>query len=194
MTCAAILLGTLTAFAGEPAGRYAVVGSNPGGGARYQGTVTVEPTGETFRVTWDIGGQTFVGTGIGTNRGIAVSYRSGNQTGLAIYPKGNDWKASGPIPAAALSAAKSGPGVEPSPTRKASGADDIAAFKRKPNGVETLTSRSARAVSDRGVALLSNRHCRGAHPAIQPPGRRVSYFCAFIQASTCWSACALSMP
>ena len=93
VTCAAILLGTLTAFAGEPAGRYSVVGSNPGGGARYQGTVTVEPTGETFRVTWDIGGQTFVGTGIGTNRGIAVSYRSGNQTGLAIYaPKGNDWE------------------------------------------------------------------------------------------------------
>ena len=79
----------------EPAGSsYSVVGSNPGGGgARYQGTVTVEPTGETFRVTWDIGGQTFVGTGIGTNRGIAVSYRSGNQTGLAIYaPKGNDWE------------------------------------------------------------------------------------------------------
>ena len=110
-TCAAILFGTLTAFAGEPAGRYSVVGSNPGGGARYQGTVTVEPTGETFRVTWDIGGQTFVGTGIGTNRGIAVSYRSGNQTGLAIYaPREAIGKASGPIPTVARSAAKSGRG------------------------------------------------------------------------------------
>jgi hypothetical protein len=36
------------------------------------------------RVTWDIGGQTFVGTGIGSEKGLAVSYRSGNQTGLAI--------------------------------------------------------------------------------------------------------------
>jgi len=93
VTFSAIIFGTLTAFAGEPAGSYSVVGSNPGGGARYQGVVTVEPTGETFRVTWDIGGQTFVGTGIGTNRGIAVSYRSGNQTGLAIYaPQGNNWE------------------------------------------------------------------------------------------------------
>jgi len=91
--CAAIILSTLTAFAGEPAGRYAVEGSNPGGGARYTGTVTVEPTGDTFRVTWDVGGQTFVGTGIGTSEGLAVSYRSGSNTGLAIYsPKGNNWE------------------------------------------------------------------------------------------------------
>ena len=93
VTCAAILFVTLTASAGEPAGRYAVEGSNPGGGARYQGVVTVERTDDTFRVTWDIGGQTFVGTGIGSDRGLAVSYRSGNQTGLALYsPKGNDWE------------------------------------------------------------------------------------------------------
>ncbi len=52
---------------------------------QYTGTVTVERTGETFRVTWDIGSQTFVGTGIGSDKGLAVSYRSGNQTGLAIY-------------------------------------------------------------------------------------------------------------
>jgi hypothetical protein len=93
VTCLAILLGTLTAFAGDPAGRYGVVGSNPEGGSRYQGTVTVERTGDTYRVTWDIGSSTFVGTGIGTDKGIAVSYRSGNQTGLAIYsPRGADWE------------------------------------------------------------------------------------------------------
>ena len=46
------------AFAGDPAGTYNVVGSNPGGRGRYSGTVTVERTGDTFRVTWDIGNQT----------------------------------------------------------------------------------------------------------------------------------------
>jgi hypothetical protein len=91
---AAILLASVSAYAADPAGSYSVVGSNPGNpNARYQGVVTVEPTGETFRVTWDIGGQTFVGTGIGTDKGIAVTYRSGNQTGLAIYgPKGTGWE------------------------------------------------------------------------------------------------------
>jgi hypothetical protein len=82
-----------TAFAGDPAGKYNLVGSNPGGKGRYSGTVEVEKTGDTFRVTWDIGGQTFVGTGIGSDKGFAVTYRSGNQTGLAIYgAKGNDWE------------------------------------------------------------------------------------------------------
>ena len=59
----------------------------------YSGTVTVERTGETFRVTWDIGNQTYVGTGIGSEKGIAVTYRSGNQTGLAIYgANGDNWE------------------------------------------------------------------------------------------------------
>jgi hypothetical protein len=81
------------AFAGDPAGRYSVIGSNPGNKGGYAGTVTVERTGETFRVTWDIGSQTFVGTGIGSNKGFAVSYRSGNQTGLAIYAaKDDNWE------------------------------------------------------------------------------------------------------
>lgn len=89
---AVALSGTL-AFAGDPAGRYNVVGSNPGGNGRYSGTVIVERTGDTFRVTWDIGNQTFVGTGIGNDEGLAVSYRSGNQTGIAMYgSKGNNWE------------------------------------------------------------------------------------------------------
>ena len=89
----ALVLSSTLAFAGDPVGRYSVVGSNPGNKGRYSGTVTVERTGETFRVTWDIGSQTFVGTGIGSDKGFAVSYRSGNQTGLAIYgAKGDNWE------------------------------------------------------------------------------------------------------
>ena len=91
--CVALVMSTLAAFGGEPAGAYSVIGSNPGGGSRYSGTVVVEKTGQTYRVTWVIGGETYVGTGIGSSEGLAVSYRSGNQSGLAIYSaKGNDWE------------------------------------------------------------------------------------------------------
>jgi hypothetical protein len=44
-------------------------------------------------VPWDIGNQRYVGTGIGNAKGFAVSHRSGNLTGLAIYgAKGDDWE------------------------------------------------------------------------------------------------------
>jgi hypothetical protein len=90
---AALVLSSTLALAGDPVGRYSVVGTNPGNKARYSGTVRVERTGETFRVTWDIGSQTFVGTGIGSEKGLAVTYRSGSQTGLAIYgANGNNWE------------------------------------------------------------------------------------------------------
>ena len=89
---AVLALSSTVAFAGDPVGRYGVVGTNPGNKTRYSGTVRVERTGDTFRVTWDIGSQTFVGTGIGSEKGLAVTYRSGNQTGLAIYgAKGDNW-------------------------------------------------------------------------------------------------------
>ena len=89
----ALVLSCTLAFAGDPVGRYSVAGSNPGGKGRYAGTVTVEKTGDTYRVTWDIGSQTFVGTGIGSEKGFAVTYRSGAQTGLAIYgATGNNWE------------------------------------------------------------------------------------------------------
>jgi hypothetical protein len=89
----ALVMSTTVAFAGDPVGRYNVVGSNPGGKGRYMGTVTVARTGDTFQVTWDIGNQSFIGTGIGNDKGLAVTYRSGNQTGLAIYgAKDNNWE------------------------------------------------------------------------------------------------------
>lgn len=91
--CAALVMSALVSFAGEPEGTYKVVGSNPGGGSRYTGTVVVEKTDQTYKVTWTIGGDTYVGTGIGSTEGLAVSYRSGNQSGLAIYgAKGDDWE------------------------------------------------------------------------------------------------------
>lgn len=89
---AAILLSVTAAFA-DPVGKYDVEGTNPGGGGRYSGTVSVERTGDTYRVVWVVGGTRYIGTGIGDKDFLAVSYRSGNETGLALYAASNDgWK------------------------------------------------------------------------------------------------------
>ena len=66
-------------------GQYRVQGSNPGGGAGYSGNVTVRKTGDTYQIVWQIEGTRYVGTGIGGPEGLAVTYRSGNDTGVAIY-------------------------------------------------------------------------------------------------------------
>jgi hypothetical protein len=53
----------------------------------------VQRTGETFRVVWDIAGTRYVGTGIGDHEFMAVSYRTGDSTGLALYSASKDgWK------------------------------------------------------------------------------------------------------
>ncbi len=91
LVAAAFLFSIATASA-DPVGKYDVEGKNPGGGSSYSGTVTVSRTGETYRVVWDVGGTKYIGTGIGNKDFIAVSYRSGNSTGLALYgAEGGDW-------------------------------------------------------------------------------------------------------
>lgn len=91
-TLAALALSCTLAFAADPVGKYDVEGSNPGGGSTYSGTVTVARTGDTYSVVWVIGGTRYVGTGIGDKNFIAVSYRTGNQSGLALYGEdGDDW-------------------------------------------------------------------------------------------------------
>jgi hypothetical protein len=89
---AAFLLSAATAFA-DPVGSYSVVGNNPGGSSEYRGTVTVEKTGQTYRVVWVVAGTRYIGTGIGNKDFIAVSYKAGNDTGLALYgAEGEDWQ------------------------------------------------------------------------------------------------------
>ena len=80
---AAVFLFAGAAIA-DPVGRYTVRGTNPNGTA-YSGTVRVTKTGDTYRVVWDVGNQTYTGTGIGNDDFIAVSYRAGNETGIALY-------------------------------------------------------------------------------------------------------------
>jgi hypothetical protein len=78
----------------DPVGRYAVRGTNPNGSS-YSGEVRVTRTGEsTYRVVWDIGRRSYFGTAIGNDEFIAVSYRTGNQTGIALYSRksGGRWE------------------------------------------------------------------------------------------------------
>ena len=90
-SAAIVLFLTSTAYA-DPAGQYTVQGTNPGNSGGYRGTVTVEPTGETFKVTWVVGGERYVGTGIGDKNFLAVSYTSGKFSGLALYgADGQGW-------------------------------------------------------------------------------------------------------
>ena len=91
---AAVVLASTVLAVADPVGSYNVKGANPSG-TSYSGTVKVERTGQTYRVTWDVGSQTYVGTGIGSKDFIAVSYRSGSQTGLALYSQDSDGKWSG---------------------------------------------------------------------------------------------------
>ena len=89
---AALLWSVATAFAADPVGSYDVQGTNPDG-SKYRGTVTVSQTGQTYRVIWQIGNQRYNGTAIGDKDFLAISYRSGNESGLALYgAEGDDWK------------------------------------------------------------------------------------------------------
>jgi hypothetical protein len=82
-----LLASTALALAAGPAGTYRVKGTNPGKpDSSYSGTVTVQRTGDTYRVKWEIGDATFTGTGIGNEKFLAVTYSGDDdQTGLALY-------------------------------------------------------------------------------------------------------------
>jgi len=85
-------LATGPAFAADPVGSYSVEGVSPGNSGTYTGTATVTRTGENFRVIWVIDGTRYIGTGIGNNDYLAVTYVSGRDTGLAIFGAvGQNW-------------------------------------------------------------------------------------------------------
>ena len=91
----ALLISSATAQALDPEGRYMVRGTYPGGG-NYSGTAVVERTGNSYRVTWTIGGQTFVGTGVATDgtENAFAAYRPGNQPAILVYqPRTTHWQA-----------------------------------------------------------------------------------------------------
>lgn len=92
--CAAVIffVGSAFAQAADPAGSYKIEGNNPDHGSDYSGTVEVTKTGDTYKIVWTIDGTKYIGTGIGDENFLAVSYKSGDHTGLALYgEKGSDW-------------------------------------------------------------------------------------------------------
>ena len=87
----ALVLSTSATLA-DPVGTYEMSGTNPGTGSKYSGTVMVQRTGDTFRVTVTTTGRRFVGIGIGKSDYLAVSYALGNNIGVAVYTETeNGW-------------------------------------------------------------------------------------------------------
>ena len=99
LATALIALAPLAASAG-PEGLYTAHGTGPGGGGAYSGTVAVQRTGQTYHVRWVVGGQEYVGTGLGASNvngtftmgpaspqdtAIAVSYVTNGSYGLTFY-------------------------------------------------------------------------------------------------------------
>ncbi|MGY2047970.1 hypothetical protein [Methylobacterium sp. JK268] len=80
----ALLVAASPAAALDISGRYQVKGATPDNSS-YTGTAEVTKTGETYRVTWSIGGTKYVGTGIGKDGFIAVAYKAGgSDTGICL--------------------------------------------------------------------------------------------------------------
>jgi hypothetical protein len=90
---ATLLMLSVSPVLADPVGKYDVEGTNPGNGQSYSGTVSVTKTGQTYKVVWVIGGTSYIGTAIGNEEFMAISYKAGgNNTGLALYaPKDDDW-------------------------------------------------------------------------------------------------------
>ena len=93
-SAAALLLSAATAFAADPVGSYSV--ERHQSGRRQRNIAALSPwkkTGQTYRVIWVVAGTRYVGTGIGNKDFLAVSYKAGNDTGLALYGSdGGNWK------------------------------------------------------------------------------------------------------
>ena len=76
-------------------GTYNVDGTDIAG-ARYQGTVQLQSTGqETWRVTWRIGGETTNGVGVLSNGVLAVGYTHARDIGAGAYVVNADGTLSG---------------------------------------------------------------------------------------------------
>jgi hypothetical protein len=80
----AIGLVTSGAYAADIAGEYAVVGQAPKTGKEYAGTVTITKTGDVYKVSWDIGGKGYVGTGILVDDVLSVAYTDEAKTWFGI--------------------------------------------------------------------------------------------------------------
>ena len=99
-----LILSPLQTIAG-PVGTYDVVGTDPGSGNQYHGTVSVIQNGEAYKVDWNVDGVNYVGTGLGAadvngtptigpasdrDTAIAISYVAEGSFGLTFYVEQNN--------------------------------------------------------------------------------------------------------
>jgi hypothetical protein len=89
LAAAVLCLAAVAPAWADPAGTYTVSGTNPDGTTKYQGTVTVTDTGDTFKVVWTIGDSTTTGTAIGNDDVLSIGYATGDNTGVALFTSKN---------------------------------------------------------------------------------------------------------
>ena len=82
---------SMTAGAASPSGDFNVTGTNPGGAGTYSGTVSVTPTGDTFRVVWHVGSDTVQGTGLWVDDKFCIGYQ-GNSVAVMTEQSDGSWK------------------------------------------------------------------------------------------------------
>ncbi len=68
-------------------GFYMVEGTNPGGAGTYFGKVVIQQTGAVYKLNWNVGGESYIGTGILTEDVLSVVYSdsTGNLFGVVAY-------------------------------------------------------------------------------------------------------------
>jgi hypothetical protein len=77
----------------DPSGTYKVSGINLDGTTKYDGSVTLTQTGDTFKVVWTFGDTTVTGTAIGNDDVLSVGYASGTNSGVALFTsKDGNWE------------------------------------------------------------------------------------------------------
>lgn len=83
----AVFLVATAAAAFAIEGTYDCKGTNPGGTGDYQGTVAIVKNGSTYNVTWNIGAQVYLGTGLLEGDSFSVGYADAKKSwfGVVVY-------------------------------------------------------------------------------------------------------------
>lgn len=66
-------------------GTYAITGTNAGNNAPYKGTLTIQKTGATYRLTWKTGNVSYNGIGLLDGSKLVVGWGFGNAFGVVRY-------------------------------------------------------------------------------------------------------------
>ncbi|MCK6586119.1 MAG: hypothetical protein HUU21_26645 [Polyangiaceae bacterium] len=79
--------GTATGAAGNVAGSYTITSAaNPGGGGGYQGSVSITPAGDIYKIAWTIpNSPPYSGVAILEGATLGVGWGMGAQYGVAVY-------------------------------------------------------------------------------------------------------------